>query len=107
METKMMNKKCDFLRIKLSFDFMFVVDSVGRSGGLILLWKYKANVTIQNYSRRHINATTSLGKGGCLWKFTWFYGHPETAKRREAWSLLQHPSHFQPLPWIVVGDFNG
>jgi hypothetical protein len=32
-----------------------VVDSKGRSGGLILLWHSTINVDIQNYSRRHIN----------------------------------------------------
>jgi hypothetical protein len=32
------------------------VDSVGRSGGLALFWKEEFCVTIQNYSRRHINA---------------------------------------------------
>jgi exonuclease III len=51
METKMQNKKCDFIRIKLGFDYMFGVDSVGRSGGLLLLWKNDYNVAIQNYNR--------------------------------------------------------
>jgi exonuclease III len=56
METKMINKKCDPIRIKLGFDYLFCVDCVGRSGGLILMWKDNFNVVIQNYSRRHINA---------------------------------------------------
>jgi hypothetical protein len=38
METKMLNKNCDFFRIKLGFDYMFGVNCVGRSGGLILFW---------------------------------------------------------------------
>jgi hypothetical protein len=38
METKMNNKKIEFLRAKLKFDNMFVVESVGRSGGLAMLW---------------------------------------------------------------------
>jgi hypothetical protein len=28
----MNNKKCDYIRMKLGFDYMFGVDSVGRSG---------------------------------------------------------------------------
>jgi hypothetical protein len=39
---------------------MFVVDCVGRSGGLLILWKEEAFVTIQNYSRRHINVVIKL-----------------------------------------------
>jgi hypothetical protein len=106
METKFFNKNCDFLRIKLGYDFMFVVDSVGRSGGLILLWKAVVNVEIQNYSRRHINAIVVNGGTEIKWKFTGFYGHPDTNKRKEAWDLLRHLSHFQPLPWLCIGDFN-
>jgi exonuclease III len=46
METKICNKNMDFLRIKLKFDYIFVVDNVGRSGGLMLLWKKDINVEI-------------------------------------------------------------
>ena len=106
METKIFNKNCDFLRIKLGYDHMFVVDSVGRSGGLILLWNSYVDVVIQNYSHRHINAIVTNGGTGIKWKFTGFYGHPDTAKRKEAWNLLPHLSHFQPIPWIYIGNFN-
>lgn len=40
------------------------------------------------------------------WKITGFYGHPEVAKRKEAWSLLKHLSFFHPKAWVCVGDFN-
>jgi hypothetical protein len=29
-----------------------------------------------------------LDRDGLEWKFTGFYGHPEVAKRKEAWALL-------------------
>jgi exonuclease III len=32
METKLHNKNLDFLRIRLKFNHMFMVDSVGKSG---------------------------------------------------------------------------
>jgi exonuclease III len=83
METKICNKDMDFLRIKLKFNYIFVIDSVGRSGGLILLWKNDINIEIQNYSRRHINAIVSMGRDGVKWKFSGIYGNPETAKRKE------------------------
>jgi hypothetical protein len=51
METKMSNKRVDFLKRKLGFENLFEVDSVGRSGGLVLLWKNDIRVDIQNYSR--------------------------------------------------------
>jgi hypothetical protein len=64
METLLCNKKADFLIIKLNFDYMFVVDRVGRSGGLILLWNAHTNVMIHNFSRCHINAIVTNGRNG-------------------------------------------
>jgi hypothetical protein len=55
METKLLQHKMEFVKIKLGFDKMFVVDCKGRSGGLVLLWKSTIQVDIQNYSRRHIS----------------------------------------------------
>ncbi|XP_059428496.1 uncharacterized protein LOC132162251 [Corylus avellana] len=81
------------------------VDSKGRSGGLALFWQNEAELEIQNYSRRHINATIPLGDGG-KWKLTCFYGHPETSKREEAWSLLRYLATLGPEMWACMGDFN-
>jgi exonuclease III len=106
METKLCNKNVDYLRIKFGFDHVFKVDSVGRSGGLLLMWKEDIRVVIQNYSRRHINAVISMGPGGFEWKFTGFYGHPEVARRKESWALMRHLAIFNPIPWLCVGDFN-
>jgi exonuclease III len=106
METKICNKDMDFLRIKLKFDYIFVVNSVGRSGGLIILWKDDIKIDIQNYSRRHINAIISRGRDGTEWKFFGIYGNPETAKRKETWALMRHLATFSPKPWLCMGDFN-
>jgi exonuclease III len=106
METKMNNKKCDFIRIKLGFDYSFCVDCVGRSGGLLLLWRNDLNVIIQTYSRRHISAIIDCNGVNSDWRFTGFYGHPITATRKESWDLLRHLHTFQPTPWLCTGDFN-
>ena len=88
METKMHHNRLEFLKGKVGMEHMFVVDSVGWSGGLVLLWKDGLSVTIQNYIRCHINVLMKTADGGEEWKLTCFYGHPEVAKRKEAWSLL-------------------
>jgi exonuclease III len=106
METKSSKSKMEFLRVKLGFDGLFVVDPVGRSGGLCLLWKEKDEVEIQNYTRRHINAIIKHSDNTSPWRFTGFYGHPNPAKRHESWTLLRHLKHFGPEPWLCVGDFN-
>jgi hypothetical protein len=56
METKLRQKKMERLKSKMGFQNFFVVDCVGRSGGLALLWREDLELEIQNYSCRHINA---------------------------------------------------
>jgi len=98
METKIMQNKSSFLNSKLGFDNIFMVDCKGRSGGLILMWKTKIEVDIQNYSKRHINTVIQCSHEEPKWKFTGFYGHPDANKRNKAWSLLRHLAKFPPEP---------
>jgi hypothetical protein len=44
------------IRVKLGYNGMFVVELVGRSGGLALLWRETQELEIQNFTRCHINA---------------------------------------------------
>jgi len=106
METKLLRSKMEIIRVKLGFDSVFVVDCKGRSGGLALLWNSGVQVTIQNYSLRHMNATIQRHSEAFQWKPTCFYGHPEVARRHEAWALLRFLSQMSPEPWLCVGDFN-
>jgi hypothetical protein len=57
METKCSRVCVEVVRVKLGFTRAFMVDLVGRNGGLALLWKDDSEVEIQNFSRRHINTT--------------------------------------------------
>lgn len=55
-ETKINSCRWDFFKIKLKFDECFVVESLGRSGGVALLWKMEICVLIQSFCKSHINA---------------------------------------------------
>jgi len=91
METRMQQNKADRLRSKLGFDNCFVVDSKGKSGGMMLFWNSSSGVEIQN-------STDDL-----VWKFTGFYGHPEAGRRAESWALLRHLASLSPDPWLCLG----
>jgi hypothetical protein len=106
METKQVSKFQESVRVKLGFEANFVVDSIGRSGGLAWLWNLETKVEVQNFSRRHINATVLDDKTGKLWNFTGFYGNMETARRSESWAILRFLAKINPAPWLCVGDFN-
>ena len=81
METKCRRQKMEHIRVKMGFDYMFVVDPIGRSGGLALCWNDAAILEIQNFSRRHITAIVTTRDAGCSWKLTGFYGHPDWSRR--------------------------
>lgn len=84
IETKI--PKMDLLEIKRKLDHFqgLAVPSVGKSGGLALLWKKDVIVKVQTFSERHIDAIISGGAGDKQWRFTGFYSNPETSKREES-----------------------
>jgi exonuclease III len=92
IKTKMTKNKVEFIRIKLGYNRMFVVDCKGRNGGLLLLWNSDSHMEIQNFSRRHINSVFLNQNKEPIWKLTCLYGHPDVRKRVEAWNLLRHLS---------------
>jgi len=99
-------KTMEKIRCKLGFEGLFVVNPVGRSGGLALLWKENYFLEIFNYSHQHINAIIRNEDGSPGWKFTGFYGNPNTARRWESWELLRFLKTLQPTAWLCAGDFN-
>lgn len=73
METKLRSNKLNLIKYKTGFQNLFVVDGVGRSGGLALFWDEDIDVQIKNYSKRHINAKVIMKSRGVPWMFTGFY----------------------------------
>jgi hypothetical protein len=106
METKLRKEKMELIHCKLGFKNLFVVDSVGKSDDLALLWGEEIIVDIQNFSRRHINGVLVEPNSNLRWKFTGFYSHPEVNKRFESWELLRYLANLNPGPWLCLGDFN-
>ena len=106
METKLEAYRWEFLKRKLRYEGCFVVNPLGRSGGLALLWKMETDVIIQSYTRFHINAIIKADKDYMEWQFTGFYGHPEVSKRQVSWDILLSLKPSNPMAWFVCGDFN-
>jgi hypothetical protein len=101
IETLCFQDRMEWIRVKLGFASCFMVNPVGRSGGLALLWREVGPLEIFNYSRRHINATV-MGEGNNLhWKLTCFYGHPVVSSRAKSWALLHHLSLSLPIHGYV------
>ena len=84
METKLRKNKMENVWMKIGFNNMFIVECVGKSGGLALFWEDGIDMEIQNFSQRHINAIFNNQQLNVDWKFTGFYGHQNATKRFEA-----------------------
>ena len=85
--------------------FFFFVPRVNKGGGLALFWKYSINLSVESFSKNHIDSIINKGSSEA-WRFIGFYGEPNTQKRKESWDLLCHLNWCFNLHWLYVGDFN-
>ena len=90
---------------KINFDQKWVLPRLNRGGGLVLFWKNSINIDVVD-SHRYCIDTIINGNTENAWRFTGFYGEPETHRRGEAWSKLRSLNSSMNIPWICGGDFN-
>lgn len=83
-KTKAQQHYLELLKNKIGFECLFGVGSIGRRGGVALLWKEVEDMEIQNYASKHINVVGNITKIGFSSKLTGFYGHPVATKRLES-----------------------
>lgn len=62
-----------WVQVKLGYQGLFVVEPVGRSGGLALLWKEKDQVELLDFSQNHIDVNI-VTEQGVSWRLTGLYG---------------------------------
>ncbi|XP_057793280.1 uncharacterized protein LOC131009894 [Salvia miltiorrhiza] len=103
-ETLAKRQRVELIRSRLNFEGCFVVDCVGRSGGLCMFWKASSSCKLLSFSSNHIDMQVTDTTGE--WRLTGFYGYPERGRRRDSWNLLRRLKDVNTLPWVVMGDFN-
>ena len=81
----------------IQFDYLFFVPRVNRKGGLAMLWKNSINLSIESFSKNHIDSIIDKGSNEA-WRFIGFYGEPNTQKRKESWDLLCLQNRHFDLP---------
>lgn len=104
-ETICKKDKIEFLRMKLGFEGMVVVDPQGRSGGLAFLWCDSDQEKLMSLSQNHIDVEVTV-EGMGVWRITGMYGEPERSNRRKTWDLLRNLARDSNLPWCTIGDLN-
>ena len=105
IETWLDADKLEMIRCKLSFANKLVVPRRNRGGGIVLFWKRDLALTIKSYSFCHIDTIVNEGTLEA-WRFTGFYGAPETHNRCHSWNMLRTLARQFSLAWCCAGDFN-
>ncbi|KAL1105033.1 hypothetical protein V6Z11_D04G106700 [Gossypium hirsutum] len=104
-------KTCDphivfFMETKLCGIQMERVDPEGTRGGLCLAWRNDVNISLKNFSKRHIDVVVHDNEREVIWRFTGFYGTPYAQDREDSWAIPKNLRNGENNPWLVCGDFN-
>lgn len=78
---------------------------MGGGGGLAVLWRSSASVSLLGYSNNHIDLLV-VEANNFIWRFTGYYGLPDRNRKMESWNLLRALSRQSALPWVCMGDYN-
>uniref|UniRef100_A0A7N2L959 Uncharacterized protein n=1 Tax=Quercus lobata TaxID=97700 RepID=A0A7N2L959_QUELO len=72
--------RLDYVKDHIQFDKKFFAPRVNNGGGFVLYWKICVEIDIESSSVNHIDVIVNKNSDE-PWRFTGFYGEPETHKR--------------------------
>ncbi|XP_074318903.1 uncharacterized protein LOC141655738 [Silene latifolia] len=103
-ETKLSGSEwCNISRSLDGYESL-AVDSVGRSGGLALLWQKGVHCRLRSMSVHYMDVELEIGE--VKWRFTGFYGWSAVQDRHLSWQQLRLLAAADSGPWLCMGDFN-
>lgn len=82
---------------------MKAVDSVGRSGGLVLIWRKYINLKVIELN---ISARIKDNDSNTLWRAIFVYGKPNKDIRNEFYNLIIRKVRLISGPLMCIGDWN-
>ncbi|CAL9019305.1 unnamed protein product [Prunus brigantina] len=105
-ETRCSKSVMESVCLKLGFRQCIVVESNDASGGLCLMWIDELAVSLRYASNNHIDTEVEVLGVQRRWRFTGFYGCPDTVECYHSWDLLIRLGATNLLPWLCCGDFS-
>ncbi|XP_074298024.1 uncharacterized protein LOC141628826 [Silene latifolia] len=103
-ETKLSGVEMKRVRVSMDDYDGIDVDSVGRSGGLSMMWRKGVICSLRSASVHHMDFDIEVN--GVKWRMTGFYRWPSISNRHLSWQLLRLLASQSQQPWICLGDFN-
>ena len=86
---------------RIKFKHKFMALRRNKAGGLVIFWKEDFDLTIETFSKNHIDITVNKNKVE-EWRFTGFYYKPNTQNRHKAWARLKNLKSRGSAPWICA-----
>lgn len=106
METKVLYSSMGNFFNNIGFTAATIVDPVGRSGGIWLLWD-ATQVTIRASHATNLVIQATIHKEDYEeWLLSAVYASPNASQREELWDNLEETANSTERPWLVAGDFN-
>lgn len=96
----------NFVKHKIDFQNVFVVNPVGKKGGLTLFWKSDQPIEVVNYSNYHIHLKIHGPEATNQWFLTSFHGILKINKKPDSWELLSRINRVGENPRCIIGAFN-
>ena len=87
-ETWLNKARLEEIKARYKFKGLIEVSRISRGGGVAIFWKEGCNLSLDTYSPNHIEVIIDKGKEE-EWRFTNFYGEPDTRNRDESWGKLR------------------
>ncbi|CAL1407206.1 unnamed protein product [Linum trigynum] len=108
VEPRISGDRAKDVRQSLGFDKEFVVEAVGFSGGIWVLWN-STDICLSQVNAHaqfiHIQVEPA-GVPGHKWLLTAVYANPAPMQRRVLWEALRELAEDQDQAWAIMGDFN-
>jgi hypothetical protein len=105
-ETRQHRDRVNNIKGRLGMNNCFVVDGVGRGGGLALYWNDEIKIQVLSYGLHHVDTLVWDGVHHTAWHATFVYGEPRTHERDKMWELMRQIKPCQYASWLMLGDFN-
>ena len=107
METRLGGERAKGITDRLPFDGAIHSDTLGRMGGLWLLWNSnKVDVTLMEKTEQEIRVTIKVHNSNLSWLFSAIYASPRFAERSILWNNLRNVAELHSMPWVIARDFN-
>ena len=105
-ETKNQKKVMEKFRKRINYEKCFVIDALGKAGGLTLMWNSELDVVYVNSGGFYIEAKIEEKDKQFSWWFIGVYASTDDRIRREQWRIINQEKGKWGEQWMMAGDLN-